>query len=614
MSFRRLGTGGARQRVARRLEEEARSRSPARDLGAASSEAPALHRGAPERARVEHESPLAPAASDNDGLEFRRHILKLFLRNRFSGEETAELLHRAAKARAEGVSDVANVGSSGRHMQNSSRDLMTRILRTCTMPSAYFADVPLYDADTGGVSIQSVALLLPHELLAHMVADQDLAPFLDLPEAVGRKANDVCRKLGVDAPFICLGLHGDAVPHTKNRSIEVLSWNFLAKGLHRRFPICAIEKDFCAKGQTLEKILEIVCWSLKCLSSGRFPTSRHDRSPWTSADKARKAKARAALPCRAGLLEIRGDWAWYKEMFNFPSWSSHTICWQCRATQRNGAFPYHDFSTRASWRSSRYYKGEFFAAVRAQNLPVCCLFSLPGVSIDMVMIDVLHAMDLGITQDVVGNLFFEMLELRILAGASREARLTSLWAKLKAHYKAMKTSNRLQKLTMGMVKADKKPPKLRTKAAETRHIMPFAVEIAQELHAADPSVHNATILQMVSGLFDLYMMMGLEVWPAELASSTSRKVGLLYKALSDESIGKGQDWRWRMKPKWHLFAELFSQQAPQRGDPSLFWTYADEDFVGYCAQIARSRGGPRSAAVTARKVIERYRALESLGS
>eukprot|EP00969_Alexandrium_andersonii_P091461 4036819-Alexandrium_andersonii.AAC.1 len=78
-------------------------------------------------------------------------------------------------------------------------------------------------------------------------------------------------------------------------------------------------------------------------------------------------------------------------------------------------------------------------------------------------------MDLGVTQEALGNVFFEAVE-SLCVGRNREARLMQLWVMMKQHYKEAKTPCQLQGLTMEMVKRDTKGPKLRAKGGETRHL------------------------------------------------------------------------------------------------------------------------------------------------
>ena len=429
----------------------------------------------------------------------------------------------------------------------------------------------------------------------------------------------MCKGLAVGkSSFIALGIHGDGVPHQKNRSMEIISWNFIANGFHRRFPAAIVEKHFCCKcgcsgRHTIEPLLEIISWSLKCLYMGRYPAKRHDESEFSgAADKCRIATIRQDLPSRAGLLQIRGDWSWYKQVFSFPSWANEEICWMCMAT-RGPRAPFRDFSLSAIWRQSRYRPGQLWRKMATQGVTPSCIFSLPMVTEDMVTVDVLHAMDLGVSQDILGNLFWEMVWTPgVLGGGNQEARTQALWVLVKAHYKAMKTENRLQKLTLTMIRTDSKPPKMRAKGAETRNLIPFGVEAARLLADARPGTRSDTIVEMVAAIFDVYMLMGLPTWYPEVAAAAARKCALLYAALSAEAVAADRDWQWRIKPKFHMFIELMEFQSGVLGNPSTFWTYSDEAFVGWCAELGMSRGGPKAAATAAKKVLDRFRCMEEM--
>ena len=179
--------------------------------------------------------------------------------------------------------------------------------------------------------------------------------------------------------------------------------------------------------------------------------------------------------------------------------------------------------------------------MRAQGIQPCPIFDLPGVGLDIICIDVLHCLDLGFTQDVLGNIFLEYLASGLCPGANQDARVKSLWEQLKVHQKKYKSPTKLQGLTMEMIKQPKKPPKLRAKGAETRillfimmyylfflicYLLPFLIYLllfirsvvsfgvlcASSMYQRDQSLHNLTVLQCISGLFDFYMLLSLEEW------------------------------------------------------------------------------------------------------
>ena len=110
------------------------------------------------------------------------------------------------------------------------------------------------------------------------------------------------------------------------------------------------------------------------------------------------------------------------------------------------------------------------------------LFSCPGFSADFICIDVLHALDLGVTQEVLGSIFWESLGV-FAKGRNRALQVAELFRLMKEHYVRVGTSNRLSNLTVEMIKRDQEPPKFRANGAENRHLVPFALEIAQAMHS-----------------------------------------------------------------------------------------------------------------------------------
>ena len=463
------------------------------------------------------------------------------------------------------------------------------------------------DPGTNEEALVPMPFLLPHEMLASMFEKNNLAveDFANTPSTEMQDLKrKVCRELGLD-PRTCipLGLHGDGVPHQKQGSVEVLSWNFLGVPESERM-LCAIaEKKFCSP-KTVESMLEIIAWSFRCLFTGKWPSARHDGTPFTKDDKWRQGKASQNLPGKSVLMQVRGDWAWYKDIFHFPAWSNLAICWRCAADKES--CDYKDFSPDAKWRSRRTSPDQFWSNMRRNGVTPSCLFSLPGFTLEMVTIDALHAADLGVVQDAIGNVLWEYVHSPQCPGSNLADKVKQTWLDLKEYYKAMQSPSRLQGLTKAMIKQDGKPPKLRAKGAETRHALGFAVQCAQKMHNESPTLHNTTVLKCISALMDINMLMNLEEWRPDLAKTSCQTFASMYVALSKESQRTtGKDTLWRVKPKMHMM----EYQSQKLGNPRLYWDYDDEDFVGWVSKIATSRGGPKQTATTAKKVLERYRAM-----
>ena len=397
--------------------------------------------------------------------------------------------------------------------------------------------------------------------------------------------------------------------------------HFVEYPIERKQPqisFSVVEKQFCCRcgcggRHTLEKLLSVFSWSMKCLLRNEFPSARHDESCFKDTDAARAVKSGEIFVGKALLMQVRGDWAWYKQIFSFHSWSSEQICWMCQATQETGDAPYTEVNDIARWRRKRYRRGEFWQCLRRQGIRPSSIFSLPGMSLDFCCIDILHALDLGVTQDAIGNLFHEYLRCGLLDGSTLELRLGSLIQEMRAHYDIAKTPNRISDLTMESIQEQGKTPKLKAKGAETRNLVPFAVECALRMHDHVNSLHSLTVAQMMSSLLDFYALMLLDEWNAELAIKACRSFCKFYVALGKEAKQNDKDIFWKPKPKLHMFMELVEYQAPTMGNPKLFWAYRDEDFVGYIAKLGHSRGGPKTHATVALQCLERFSMLQSMG-
>ena len=112
---------------------------------------------------------------------------------------------------------------------------------------------------------------------------------MELRESLAKACKS--RKVG-SSEVVPLGLHGDGVQHQESGSSECFSWNFAGQPHWERFLTAVIDKRYCCKcgcsgRHTTDPILEVICWSLRCITVGRFPVKRHDNYPWSGTDKSR---------------------------------------------------------------------------------------------------------------------------------------------------------------------------------------------------------------------------------------------------------------------------------------------------------------------------------------
>ena len=556
-----------------------------------------------------------PEQSDTAGEEFKSEMARLFLRNKMSAKEVIVLVQQAYRAGISEVGSMARASGSSGQWSNAARNLTRVLLRGVDFPDLYWAQVPCHNPETGANrELHWIPFLLPHEVLSTLVErDPSIvgsASRLIDESPLQQEIEDFCRvkKVPVNRTML-LGIHGDGVPHRTRSTVETVSWNLAALPLSDRFLFALLEKDFlcrcgCSGRCSLDSMLQVFVWSCKHMCAGQWPTARHDDTPWIASDKSRKARG-GSLGFHALLVQARGDWAWFKQLFSFPSWSGHSICWQCGADRSDKDFT--DFGLKAAWRRCRYTPREFSTLQRQQGIQPSPLFQCPNFKLSMVCIDILHTMDLGVTQDCLGCLFWYSTETHF-PGTNRKERVHALWKAIKAHYKVHKTPTRLQDLTVEMIRRQDRAPQLRAKGGETRGLVPFGLVLACQMQESAPCTYNDTLKTLMARLLDLYMLTLCGQWHPEVAGKTCREFLLLYSALNKLASGEGSA-LWHVKPKFHLMQELFEYQGTHQGNPRHFWCYRDESFVGLIGTVAHTRGGNHSPATVPVATLNTYRAL-----
>ena len=179
---------------------------------------------------------------------------------------------------------------------------------------------------------------------------------------------------------------------------------------------------------------------------------------------------------------------------------------------------------------------------------------------------------------------------------------------MQEYYRMCKPLSRISSLKCGSFKQTSEPPRLRAKAAETRYLLAFAYELTQRMYAAVKSVHYSTLMECTRHLYCFYCTMGQAPFDPHFASESANSFLVLWKSLSDSAAAANLQ-MYPVKPKHHLLAELALHQVYDAGDPSLFWCYQDEDFVGIVGRIACSKGGKRGPSTTPRNVLLKYKGL-----
>ena len=526
---------------------------------------------------------IPPAKRLRMGLENR------FASNQLSAIATQQLLVDGAVAGSS--RECALVTRKVSSDKNIARDLTRRLLQNTRWPKPYICGARVWDTKAAeGKMEPKMSVLLPHEVVAKLLESGDSSVLL---QREGMDKSTLQHLLHCEdqlkTKLLGVGLWGDGVPCNWDRSdsLELLSLNFpglptTSEFKALRIPLTGLAKKHVAGKDTYDDLMKIIVWSLEALASGRWPRARHDGSPWQAGGDAVRAKmAGKPLGLRGCLVEVRGDWAFYKLVFSFPQWNEKAgMCWRCTCTPAQLCL----VGLEAPWRQpdQRLSHGQLLLRMHEQSIVPSTLMEAPFVKTDIFRCDWLHAVDQGVTADFLGNLL--LLLAKKLPGGSLVVRVAALWARLQDWYTQHQVADRLMDLKPSMLrkKGKNKAPKLRAGAAVARAMVPFAL-VQARLLLGDQGVEGAAKAAAVQ-LCRAYDCLRAGTPPGQLEEA-ARLFALQSTTLQTYGGGGGL---WRVMPKMHLFLEM----AMEGGEPAKNWVYRDEDFGGTAARLIRRRGGP----------------------
>jgi len=144
-------------------------------------------------------------------------------------------------------------------------------------------------------------------------------------------------------------------------------------------------------------------------------------------DKSRAfwARQRRKTRVRGGVVQSRGDWAYYKATLNLCGWQGEgpdaRVCWKCHADF--GSVPFYDASLGALWRRTLVTHVGHMTGALSNDGYISGLFNLPGFKLDFVSADLMHTSDLGCIQYILGNIYWELF---VFVGGTRQNPDTAL--------------------------------------------------------------------------------------------------------------------------------------------------------------------------------------------
>ena len=218
---------------------------------------------------------------------------------------------------------ISAAGTHGRHAGSVHASLMRLFGRPKGAPEFDWVELPLKDGRR-----EPHPFIMPHKFFSTLYKEKfsNFVRALRGPEGAAeeywsnvRQTEFVRRHLYLSdyKHTLPIGMHGDAGPYSKQDSILVISWNsLLGTGTTRtkRFAFTFVRKvDYTA--ETLNRIWQLLAWSFNAMAKGEHPRIDWDGNPiFAGMDP-------LAGPYTGVLTQIRGDWQFYVEIFQFPPWN-----------------------------------------------------------------------------------------------------------------------------------------------------------------------------------------------------------------------------------------------------------------------------------------------------
>ena len=547
------------------------------------------------RRRAERARGSTEAVAETE-LPFTRTLRTEWAQGRISSVQVQRYAEDAAAQGAEGMTRLASAGSSGARPQHLQRAIMNFFGRPAGSPDFTWVRIP----SPGGSTMHPV--LLPHQVFgtlyhhrrelwnAWLRGPENAA--LDFWKALKDSSivqgHPGLRDRGHWGMTLPLGLHGDGGAFSKQDSLFVISFNSLCaahgsgEGFAKRFLFTIIRKRDLAPG-TLDVLWRVFAWSVNQLLTGiTAPTTWEDRP----ADGGGQFIAER---WRAALVQIRGDWEFYANVLGLPSWSSaENMCWLCDASANIAHLAWQAAGPDAGWRATRRSHSSYLRDLRAKGrTPPLLLTIVVGLTLGCIMVDVLHAVDQGVASHVIANIFMHCIRKRVWGGATQAMNLAKLDEEIEAWCKEKKVKSRLQgKLTMERLRSQSGFPKLKCKAAATRHLSEFAYNLAVR-HCQDDR-RIVAVGQLLVEFYTLIEGENLHMRRSAIdrIAVVGRSLVQLYGQLARSALASNQK-MWKVTPKHHIFLHLAEWQIGDLGlNPRSYWTYADEDLVGKLVECA----------------------------
>ncbi len=534
-----------------------------------------------------------------------------------------------AGATTSGVTQaMASLGTSGQNANNINRDLFRRLeqLDRQLPVKPYKMKLRVRGLQTpDGTGEVELPLALPHDMFSaifdagpsrwcasimrDMQGDRAQA-FWDHVKVHSSWAATHPIVLAADARHLVpLAIYGDGVKVTCTDTVASITWNSLlvskVPAIDSRLLICCIPTAHLLE-DSLDAVCKVLAWSFGAMMDGRHPETDHCGNAWPPhSERAFASGQQLAQGYRGILVEARGDWEWHSKFWHVPTATSREFCFQCVVTQS-------DVWVRLERQPLRQPHW-------LQQLQPCNpLAHLPGMCTQMLRIDQMHTVNLGVGQWTNAATLLWLLDAGSFGGDNNGERLWAAWLRFVGWVNGvgLDTTQRPftpRRLLMHVPGAF---VELQSKAWNSRLVTAWLASVASQMDVPDDFGRLVVSLQMMlDESLHFCEERGLLLTPAD----AQRFCGLVeaavtvYRDLAWRCLQRNLFW-YPLRPKVHAWLELGRAVWRDKINPRYYHCFADESHLRLLTRCAK--GCPRvnmSGAVLRRYLLRlgmRWRGLE----
>ena len=360
-----------------------------------------------------------------------------------------------------------------------------------------------------------------------------------------------------------------------------------SQAIDHSFCLAAWPKSAQAK-DTWTEIHQVLAWSFKSLWEGTHP-----KEDWKGRDLPQPMQKLAGKPItpekyRFYVWQYLGDLEYFSNCMQFPHWQKDSFCWLCNCNRKTKGLSPWDWRDEPGWKMASGLEESQEESPSKHTL----MNSIPGgLARFRPCLDVLHTIDLGVAPRLAGSVLHSWIYPNGCKEDNAAERLMHIWKDIKEAYQELNISERFTNLVLSMVVSDtrspfSKPPILKGKAGEIRHLIPALTKVAwKKANQGEAFAHMAECLHALATFYDLLATSDFFMKQNE-AKETFQAIKKCLRHCTWLKQHYNHGIKFKMTPKFH-FAYHLGYQA-QFENPKVSWTYKNESWVGSMAQIGHS--------------------------